>query len=131
RFAYPFPYGYALVGKVAAVGPGVSEELIGQMLFAFHPHQDRAVVPLADCWRVPDGVPPEAALFLPPVETALNFVMDGAPLVGERVLVLGRGVVALLTSALLSHFPLERLVTAEPLASRRDLAQRWGIHETV
>jgi 2-desacetyl-2-hydroxyethyl bacteriochlorophyllide A dehydrogenase len=131
RFAYPFSYGYALVGKVAGVGPGVSKELSGRMLFAFHPHQDRAIVPLADCWQVPEGVPPEAALFLPPVETALNFVMDGAPLVGERVLVLGQGVVGLLTAALLAEFPLERLVAAEPLAWRRDIARRWGIHETV
>ena len=131
RFTYPFSYGYALVGKVAGVGLGVSKELIGRMLFAFHPHQDRAIVPLADCWQVPEGMPPEAALFLPPVETALNFVMDGAPLVGERVLVLGQGVVGLLTAALLAEFPLGRLVAAEPLAWRRDIARRWGIHETV
>ena len=131
RFVYPFPYGYALVGKVVAVGPEVNEALVGQQLVAFHPHRDRAVVPLTDCWRVPEGVPPEAALFLPQVETALGFVMDGAPLAGERVLVLGLGVVGLLTSALLTRFPLERLVVAEPLASRRDLARQWGIHETV
>ena len=57
-------------------------------------------MPLAACHRVPDGVPPEAALFLPQVETALNLVMDGAPLIGERVLVFGQGVVGLLTAAL-------------------------------
>lgn len=131
RFAYPFSYGYAMVGKVSAIGPGVCKELVGQTLFAFHPHQDRAVVPLADCYRVPDGVPPEAALFLPPVEAALNFVMDGAPLIGERVLVFGQGVVGLVTAALLAQFPLARLVAAEPLAWRRDLARRWGIVDTV
>ena len=48
-FTYPFSYGYALVGEVSAIGPGVDESLIGKTLFAFHPHQDRAVVPLA--WR--------------------------------------------------------------------------------
>ena len=93
RFAYPFSYGYALVGKVSAVGTGVPEESIGRTCFAFHPHQDRAVVPLADCHWVPDGVSPEAALFLPQAEAALNLVMDGAPLIGERVLVFGQGVV--------------------------------------
>ena len=72
-------------GWESATGPGVDEGLIGKTLFAFHPHQDTAVVPLADCHRIPDGVPPEAALFLPQVETALNLVMDGAPLIGERV----------------------------------------------
>jgi 2-desacetyl-2-hydroxyethyl bacteriochlorophyllide A dehydrogenase len=131
RFVYPFSYGYALVGTVAAAGPGVREDWIGQTLFAFHPHQDRAVVSLADCQRVPDGVPPEAALFLPQVESALNLVMDGAPLIGERVLVFGQGVVGLLTAALLAKCPLERLVAAEPLAWRRKLARDWGVLDTV
>lgn len=130
-FAYPFSYGYALVGEVSATGPGVEEGLIGKTVFAFHPHQDRAVVPLSGCHRVPDGVPAEAALFLPQVETALNLVMDGAPLIGERVLVFGQGVVGLLTAALLAEFPLARLVAAEPLAWRRELARRWGIAQTV
>jgi 2-desacetyl-2-hydroxyethyl bacteriochlorophyllide A dehydrogenase len=130
-FAYPFSYGYALVGEVSATGPGMDQGLIGKTLFAFHPHQDWAVVPLAACLRIPDGVPPEAALFLPQLETALNLVMDGAPLIGERVLVFGQGVVGLLTGALLAKFPLARLVAAEPLAWRRDLAKHWGIAETV
>ena len=131
RFEYPFRYGYALVGQVAAVGPGVSEEYRGTLLFAFHPHQDRAVVPLVDCWPVPEGVAPEAALFLPAVETAANLVMDGAPVIGERVLVFGQGVVGLLTATLLAEFPLERLIAVEPLRWRRELAQRHGIAETV
>lgn len=130
-FSYPFCYGYSLVGEVSATGPGVDEGLMGKTLFAFHPHQNKAVVPLAACHAVPDGVVPEAALFLPQVETALNLVMDGAPLIGERVLVLGQGVVGLLTAALLTQFPLARLIAAEPLASRRELAREWGIEETV
>jgi 2-desacetyl-2-hydroxyethyl bacteriochlorophyllide A dehydrogenase len=130
-FTYPFPYGYALVGEVSATGPGVDEGLIGKTLFAFHPHQDMAVVPLAGCHRVPDGVSPEAALFLPQVETALSLVMDGAPMIGERVLVFGQGVVGLLTACLLAEFPLARLVAAEPIAWRRALARRRGVLETV
>jgi 2-desacetyl-2-hydroxyethyl bacteriochlorophyllide A dehydrogenase len=130
-FAYPFSYGYALVGDVLATGPEVGEGLIGKTLFAFHSHQNMAVVPVASCHRVPDGVPPEAALFLPQVETALNLVMDGAPLIGERVLVFGQGVVGLLTARLLAEFPLARLVAAEPVAWRRELAKQCGVAETV
>ncbi|HRO58150.1 MAG TPA: zinc-binding alcohol dehydrogenase [Burkholderiaceae bacterium] len=130
-FDYPFRYGYALVGEVEDIGPGVDEALLGRLVFAFHPHQDRAVVPLADCVPIPDGIPAEAALFLPQVETAVNFVMDGAPLIGERVLVFGLGVVGLLTAALLQRFPLARLIAAEPLAWRRDLARQWNIDETL
>ena len=80
---------------------------------------------------VPAGLSPEAALFLPQMETALNLVMDGAPLIGERVLVFGQGVVGLLTACLLQRFPLARLVAVEPLAWRRELAREWGIAETV
>jgi len=130
-FDYPFSYGYALVGDVSATGPGVDEDLIGKTLFAFHPHQDTAVVPLGGCHRVPDGVLPEAAVFLPQVETALSLVMDGAPLIGERVLVFGQGVVGLLTARLLAEFPLARLVAAEPSAWRRELASQCGVAETV
>lgn len=113
-FTYPFRYGYALVGEVEATGPGVDQALAGSRVFAFHPHQDRAVVPLADCLAIPEGIAPQAALFLPQVETAVNLVLDGAPLVGERVLVFGQGVVGLLTAALLARFPLARLVGVEP-----------------
>lgn len=130
-FDYPFRYGYALVGEIAAVGPAVDETLLGKLVFAFHPHQDQAIVPLADCVLVPDGVPAESALFLPQVETAVNFAMDGAPLIGERVLVFGLGVVGLLTAALLKRFPLARLASVEPLHWRRELARRWGIDETA
>jgi threonine dehydrogenase-like Zn-dependent dehydrogenase len=54
------------------------------------------------------------------METAVNFVQDGAPLLGERVLVLGQGVVGLLTAALLAEFPLEALITADHYALRRE-----------
>lgn len=130
-FEYPFRYGYALVGEVAAVGAGVDATLAGRTVFAFHPHQDLAIVPVEDCVPVPAGIAPEAALFLPQVETAANLLLDGAPLVGERVLVFGQGVVGLLTAALLARFPLERLVAVEPLDWRRALAAAWGVQEAV
>jgi len=130
-FVYPFAYGYALVGKVLTTGPGVDESLTGKTVFAFHPHRDHAIVPLTDCHLVPDGMTPEAALFLPQVETALGLIMDGAPMIGERVLVFGQGLVGFLTVRLLAQFPLSRLIAAELLAWRRDLARQYGIAETV
>lgn len=131
RFAYPFAYGYALVGVVEAIGPEVDPEWRGATVFVFHPHQDRIVVPAARCERVPPEIPTEAALFLPQVETALGLAMDAAPLVGERAVVFGLGVVGLLTARLLCEFPLACLVAAEPLGWRREQAQRWGIAETL
>lgn len=130
-FAYPFSYGYALVGRVTARGAEVDASWDDALVFVFHPHQDRLVVPVSACQRVAAGVSPETALYLPQVETALNLVLDGAPRVGERAVVFGLGVVGLLTARVLCEFPLERLIAAEPLAWRRRLAQQWGVAETA
>jgi threonine dehydrogenase-like Zn-dependent dehydrogenase len=61
----------------------------------------------------------EDAAFLPNMETAVNFLMDGIPVIGEKVLVFGQGVVGLLTTALLARMPLSSLVTLDHYQSRR------------
>jgi threonine dehydrogenase-like Zn-dependent dehydrogenase len=75
---------------------------------------------------LPADVTPEQALFLPNMESAVNFVQDGAPLLGERVVVLGQGVVGLLTTWLLARFPLDLLVAVDRLALRRERASQCG-----
>lgn len=130
-FSYPFSYGYALVGKVAEVGSKVSHDWIGRRVFLFHPHQRHVVVPVESCLTVPDGIPSRAAVFLPNMESALNFVMDGRPLVGEKAIVFGQGVVGILTTAILANFPLNRLITIDKLAARRACSIQWGAHESV
>jgi 2-desacetyl-2-hydroxyethyl bacteriochlorophyllide A dehydrogenase len=127
-FAYPFPYGYASVGEVAAVGHSVDPTWVGRRVFAFQPHATMFVAPLAELLAVPDGLPPERAALLAQMETAINLVLDGAPLYGENVLVIGLGVVGLLTTALLARFPLAVLAVAERQPRRtqaaHDLAAR-------
>ncbi|MGZ8211760.1 MAG: zinc-dependent alcohol dehydrogenase [Burkholderiales bacterium] len=130
-FDYPFRYGYALVGEVMEVGAGVDPALQGRHVFAFHPHQNLAVVPLCDVFPIPGHVEPRAALFLANMESAINFVMDANPVVGERAMVFGLGVVGLLTSALLSEFPLSVLIVADPVSGRRERALEWGAHRAV
>jgi threonine dehydrogenase-like Zn-dependent dehydrogenase len=80
---------------------------------------------------VPEGVSSETAALLPTAETATTLVMDGRPRVGERVVVLGAGMVGLVTTSVLSAFPLERLTVAEPVARRREVARRLGADETI
>jgi threonine dehydrogenase-like Zn-dependent dehydrogenase len=60
------------------------------------------------------------------METAVNFAQDGAPLTGERVAVVGQGIVGLLTTALLSRFPLEQLVTFDRYLLRRQASLSLG-----
>jgi len=125
-FEYPFTYGYALVGEVIDAGAGVDPALHGRHVFAFHPHQDHAVVALRDVIAIPAHIEPRAALFLPNMESAINFVMDARPTIGERAMVFGLGIVGLLTTALLAQFPLSVLITADPIAGRRQRSLELG-----
>lgn len=125
-FAYPLAYGYANVGQVVALGPGADPAWIGRRVFAFQPHGSHFAVPAAEAIPVPDGVADEDAAFLAAMETAVNLVMDGRPLVGERVLLLGQGVVGLLTTAVLARFPLAALAVLESWPRRRQAALELG-----
>jgi 2-desacetyl-2-hydroxyethyl bacteriochlorophyllide A dehydrogenase len=131
EFHYPLTYGYAAVGHVAELGEGVPEIWLGRPVFSFQPHSSyflaipEAVIPL------PEGLPLEAAAFLPNTETAVNLVQDGAPLLGENVLIFGQGIIGLLTAALLSQFPLASLVTVECYPCRRDASLGLGLTASI
>jgi threonine dehydrogenase-like Zn-dependent dehydrogenase len=126
RFSYPARYGYAAVGDVAAVGADVPATWIGRRVFAFQPHASAFVAPLADVLEVPAGVDAERAALFANMETAVNLALDGAPRLGERVAVLGQGVVGLLATAVLARFPLAALVAVDPLAARASRARAFG-----
>ena len=119
---YPIRYGYACVGTVLAAGHECNAAQIGRRVFAFHPHASHFVVKATDVIPVPDDVSTTLAALLPNMETAINFVMDGRPVIGERVAVFGLGVVGLLTTALLARFPLGDLLCVDPIAARRQVA---------
>jgi threonine dehydrogenase-like Zn-dependent dehydrogenase len=69
---------------------------------------------------------PETAVLLPLMETAVSFLMDAAPLIGEQVAVFGQGIVGLLTTALLAGYPLNSLVALDSWALRRSWALELG-----
>jgi 2-desacetyl-2-hydroxyethyl bacteriochlorophyllide A dehydrogenase len=112
-FKYPLAYGYASAGVIREVGKEVNREWLDKPVFAFQPHTSHFITKLDSLFPVPDSLQSESACFLPNMETAVNLVQDAAPLLGECVLVLGQGVVGLLTASLLREFPLETLVTAD------------------
>lgn len=128
--AYPLKYGYACVGEVVQAGAGVGKEWLGRLVFAFHPHESHFCAPLAGLLPLPPGMEPERAALLPNAETAVNLAMDGAPLVGERVVVFGLGIVGLLTTRLLARFPLAGLFAVDPIPARRQVAQALGATRT-
>lgn len=124
---YPLQYGYASVGEVEQVGRDVDPAWLGRRVFSFQPHASHFVAQPEQVMLVPEDVSSQAAVFLPNMETAINLVQDGQPLVGERVVVLGQGVVGLLVSAVLAQYPLASLSAVEGLSQRQSLARQLGV----
>jgi 2-desacetyl-2-hydroxyethyl bacteriochlorophyllide A dehydrogenase len=123
---YPLQYGYAAVGKVQQVGDGIDKSWLGKRVFSFQPHASHFIAKATQLMLVPDDISTEQAVFLPNMETAVNVVQDGNPAIGERVIVLGQGVVGLLLTGLLAQYPLAKLEVLDAIPARRDLAAQWG-----
>jgi 2-desacetyl-2-hydroxyethyl bacteriochlorophyllide A dehydrogenase len=126
QLSFPLKYGYAAVGEVVACGPDVDEAWLGRDVFSFQPHQTHFTAPISRVIPLPEGISREGATFLPNMETAVNFVMDGRPLIGERVAVFGQGIVGLLTTALLVRFPLSALISLDRYPNRRQASRQVG-----
>jgi threonine dehydrogenase-like Zn-dependent dehydrogenase len=114
-FPAPVKYGYLNVGVVEH-GPA---DLLGTTVFCLYPHQTRYVVPATAVTPVPPGVPPGRAVLAGTVETAVNAVWDAAPLLGDRIAVVGAGMVGCCVARLLARFPATRvqLVDVDPAAA--------------
>jgi NADPH:quinone reductase-like Zn-dependent oxidoreductase len=101
EFPAPVKYGYAVVGVIEE-GP---EDTIGRRVFCLHPHQDRFIVPEDAVIAVPNDVPERRAALAANMETAVNGLWDCAPGPGDRIAVIGAGVVGALVAALAARFP--------------------------
>ncbi len=129
NLTYPLKYGYCAVGQVAAVGEGVDASWKGKRVFAFNPHETALNANVQDIQIIPDEIGDEDAAFLPNVETATNLILDGDPRLGENVIVLGQGVVGLLTTALLAKHPLDKLIALDRYPLRREFSKRLAAQE--
>jgi threonine dehydrogenase-like Zn-dependent dehydrogenase len=98
-FPFPVKYGYLAVGIVEE---GAAR---GRTVFALHPHQSRFVVPATALVPVPDGVPPRRAVLAGAVETAINVLWDAAPRIGDRVAIVGAGMIGCAIAALARRIP--------------------------
>jgi len=123
---YPLAYGYACAGVIKETGENIDKNLRDKLVFGFQPHTTHFIAQPASLLIAPDSLSAEACCFLPNIETAVNLVQDAAPLLGERVLVIGQGVVGLLITSLLKEFPLESLVTSDCYAIRRNASLDVG-----
>jgi threonine dehydrogenase-like Zn-dependent dehydrogenase len=103
------------------------ESVLGRTVFALHPHQDAFVAPAAMLHPVPDGVPPRRAVLAANMETALNALWDSGAGPGDRVLVVGAGVVGCLIAALAAGLPGAEVTLVDVNLSRRVLADSLGV----
>jgi threonine dehydrogenase-like Zn-dependent dehydrogenase len=122
-FPAPVKYGYLNVGVVEQ-GPAA---LLGRTVFCLYPHQTRYVVPASAVAPVPADVPAGRAVLAGTLETAVNALWDAAPLVGDRIAVVGAGMVGCSVAAVLAGFPGVdvQLVDTEP--ARAAVADALGV----
>ena len=128
---WPARYGYAMVGRISAIGESVSAFSLGDLVFAYAPHgrhaivNDEKVVPLGEMQDEEIGV------FFPNFNTAYNGVLDANVPLGGDVVVMGLGVVGQLVVRLLKRGGARTIVGVDHLALRRDFALRGGANQAL
>jgi 2-desacetyl-2-hydroxyethyl bacteriochlorophyllide A dehydrogenase len=122
-FPGPVKYGYLSVGVVED-GPS---DLVGRTVFCLHPHQTAYVVPAEDVTVVPDGVPADRAVLAGTVETAVNALWDAAPMVGDRLSVVGAGMVGCCVARLLAQIPGVEVTLVDVDPTRAEVARSLGV----
>jgi NADPH:quinone reductase-like Zn-dependent oxidoreductase len=122
-FPWPVKYGYLNVGVVEHGPP----DLLGRTVFCLYPHQTRYVVPADAVTVVPDAVPPGRAILAGTVETAVNALWDAAPLIGDRIAVVGAGMVGCSVAGVLARFPGVRVQLVDVDPARAAVAEAFGI----
>ena len=123
EFPGPVKYGYLNVGVVEAG----SANLLGRTVFCLYPHQTGYVVPASAAIPVPDDVPPSRAVLAGTVETAVNALWDAAPLIGDRVAVVGAGMVGCAVAGVLARLPGARIQLVDVDPSRAEVARALGV----
>lgn len=123
EFPAPVKYGYLNVGVVEHGPPA----LLDRTVFCLYPHQTRYVVPASAVTPLPADVPPGRAVLAGTVETAVNALWDAAPLLGDRVAVVGAGMVGCCVAALLARFPGVRVELVDVDPGRCAVAEALGV----
>ena len=118
---YPCRYGYAWVGEVTEAGEGTRLGA-GARVFALAPHGAHHVLAESAVRPLPPDVPTTRAVLAANLETAVTCVWDAQPSLGDDVVVLGGGVVGVLTAWLLSRSG-AAVTLVEPHPGRRAAAQ--------
>jgi threonine dehydrogenase-like Zn-dependent dehydrogenase len=119
-FDFPVKFGYCAVGRV------LEGDFAGRHAFALHPHQTSFRMAAAMLHVLPDDLPPERAVLGANMETALNILWDSGASAGDRIVVIGAGVVGALAGYLASRLPGAEVTLVDVNSSRAALAGTLG-----
>ena len=124
-FPGPVKYGYANVGEVQE--DSAADGLAGRRVFCLYPHQDVYCVPADRVALIPDNVPSGRAVLAANMETAVTIAWDARPLAGDRIVVVGAGVVGLLAGWLCRQVPGTRVTVVDVNPDREPVAGQLGL----
>jgi len=128
QFPWPVKYGYCSVGRVVAdEGGDANASWLGRVVFCLYPHQTAYLLDASALVAVPPDVPPARAVLAANMETALNAVWDAELKAGDRVIVVGAGVVGALVAYLAGRLPGSEVTLVDVEPSRALLAERLGV----
>lgn len=123
KLPFPVKYGYSNVGRIE-LGPS---ELIGQLVFSLMPHQSIFQTELANVLVVPTEIPAQRAVLAANMETALNAVWDASPGPGDRIVIIGAGVLGCLIAYLCGYLPGAEITLVDINPEREDIAKKLGV----
>ncbi len=126
KLEQPIPLGYCNVGQVVAVGRGVSGFQVGDRVASNGPHAEFVSVPVNLCARLPDNVTDEQAAFTVISSIGLQGIRLANPTLGETVVVIGLGLIGLLTAQLLMAQGC-RVIGTDFDQRKVELAKQFGI----
>lgn len=121
EFGFPVKYGYCNVGRI------IEGAMAGKLVFALFPHQTLYRLPQDSLTLLPEGLPAGRAVLAANMETALNIIWDSGASAGDRIAVIGAGVLGLLTGSLLARLPGAEVTMVDVNPERVALAARLGL----
>ena len=124
NFGEKLKYGYINVGKVI---DGCSD-LINKNVFSFFPHQDIFKIHRENIIIIPSDIPLTRSLLIPNLETAINAVWDTMPTIGDKIIIVGAGVVGLLTAYLLNKIPGTEIIVVDKDERRKKVVNSLGLN---
>ncbi len=127
RLDEPLPLGYCNVGRVVDVGEGVSGIAVGDRVASNGKHAEFVTVPANLTAKIPDTVSDDEAVFTVIGSIGLQGIRLCNPTFGETIVVIGLGLIGLITAQLLKSNGC-KVIGIEPDASKRDIAVQKGIN---